>query len=111
MKITTKDKYTVLADDREDVVDFAKHLEFIVPKHYDQKNLIIDLLKYDTLQLEELVNFIKLSNYQRADKKSFVFVNKGINYDFIPDEMVVVPSIQEAIDVVEMEEIERDLGL
>ncbi|TVZ51148.1 ribonuclease Z [Dokdonia sp. Hel_I_53] len=111
MKITSKDKYTILADDRGSVADFATHLEFIVPKHYDQYNLIIDLLKYEDLSLEQLIAFLKLSNYQRADKKSFVIVNKNINYDFIPDEMVVVPTIQEAIDVIEMEEIERDLGL
>ncbi len=110
MKVTEKPNYTILADERDDVRDFAMHLELIVPKYYDQKHLIIDLLKYESLTLEELVQFIKLSNYQRADKKSYVIVNKGINYDLIPDEMIVVPTIQEAQDVIEMEEIERDLG-
>ncbi|WP_339844828.1 ribonuclease Z [uncultured Dokdonia sp.] len=110
MTVTEKSTYTILTDDRTDVRDFALYLENIVPDHYDQKNLVIDLLKYDELTLEDLVQFLKLSNYQRADKKSFVFVNTGINYDVIPDEMIVVPTIEEAGDVIEMEEIERDLG-
>jgi len=28
----------------------------------------------------------------------------------MPDEIVVVPTMQEAYDIIEMEEIERDLG-
>jgi hypothetical protein len=30
--------------------------------------------------------------------------------DEIPDELIIVPTIQEAQDVIGMEEIERDLG-
>ena len=82
--------------------------------HLHKKNYyltrIVDLLKYDTLSLEQLLVFLKLSNLHRANKKSFVFVNTSIDYDLIPDEIIVVPTIQEAEDIISMEEIERDLG-
>ena len=110
MKVTQTDTYTILEDERDDVLDFASYLERIVPEKYDGRNLVIDLLQYTELTLEQLVAFIKLSNNQRADKKSFVFVNTGIDYDLIPDEMIVVPTLQEAEDIIQMEEIERDLG-
>lgn len=110
MKVTKYDAYTVLEDERDRVLDFAAYLERIVPEKYEDGNLIINLLKYENLTLEELVQFIKLSNYQRGGKKSFVFVNTGIDYDLVPDEMLVVPTLQEAADIIEMEEIERDLG-
>lgn len=110
MKVTEKATYTILKDERDDVLDFAQHLERVVPLYYDKLNLVIDLLQYDQLNLEELVAFIKLSNYQRADKKSYVIVNTGIDYDLVPDEMIVVPTLDEAGDIIEMEEIERDLG-
>jgi hypothetical protein len=110
MKVTQTDTYTVLEDERDDVLDFASYLERIVPDKYEDRHLVIDLLKYTALTLEQLVAFIKLSNYQRADKKSFVFVNTDIDYDLIPDEMIVVPTLQEAEDIIQMEEIERDLG-
>lgn len=110
MKVTQKDTYTILEDEHDDVLKFASYLEYVVPEKYEELNLVIDLLKYTELTLEQLVAFIKLSNYQRADKKSFVFVNTGIDYDVIPDEMVVVPTLQEAEDIIQMEEIERDLG-
>jgi hypothetical protein len=37
-------------------------------------------------------------------------VNNAINFDDIPEEMIVVPTLEEARDIIEMEEIERDLG-
>jgi|TARA_R110002051_G_scaffold169498_2_gene240079 hypothetical protein len=110
MQVTVKDTLTILADDHDDVVKFASYLERIVPEKYETHNLVIDLLKYENLTLEQLVAFIKLSNYQRAGKTSYVIVNKGIDYDLIPDEMIVVPTILEAEDIIAMEEIERDLG-
>ncbi|WP_299679665.1 ribonuclease Z [uncultured Dokdonia sp.] len=110
MKVTQKDTYTILEDERDDVLKFASYLEHVVPEKYEDLNLVIDLLQYTELTLEQLVAFIKLSNYQRADKKSFVIVNTGIDYDVIPDEMMVVPTLQEAEDIIQMEEIERDLG-
>lgn len=110
MKVIQKDTYTILEDERQDVLDFASYLERIVPDKYEDHHLVIDLLQYTELTLEQLIAFLKLSNYQRADKKSFVFVNTGINYDLVPDEMVMVPTLQEAEDIIQMEEIERDLG-
>lgn len=110
MKVTEKATYTILEDERDKVRDFALHLENVVPLYYDKKNLVINILKYEKLTLEDLIQFLKLSNYQRADKLSYVIVNKGIDYDLVPDEMIVVPTLDEAGDIIEMEEIERDLG-
>jgi hypothetical protein len=110
MKITTTDTYTTLADERDDVMDFASYLERIVPSAYEDQNLVIDLLKYEALTLEQLIAFLALSNTQREAGKSFVIVNTGIDYDLIPDEMIVVPTLREAEDIIQMEEIERDLG-
>jgi hypothetical protein len=110
MKISVKDNYTILKDDRTNVRAFANYLERIVPEKFEEHNLIIDLLKYDNLELPQLLVFLKLSNYQRSTKHSFVIVNNAIDIDDIPFEMTVVPTLLEAVDIVEMEEIERDLG-
>lgn len=110
MKIDKQESYTILGDERDDVTNFANYLERIVPDKYEDFNLVIDLLKYQKLQLTDLLLFLKLSNYQRSTGHSFVLVNDAINIDDIPEEMVVVPTIVEAGDMVEMEEIERDLG-
>ena len=52
-----------------------------------------------------------MSNKHRGRKKSFVLVTNKVPFDEIPDEICVVPTVQEARDIIEMEEIERDLEL
>lgn len=110
MKIDKFNNYVLLGDERDDVSEFAGYLEYIIPKHYEKNNLVIDLLKYDKLELQQLLLFLKLSTYHRSTKHSFVLVNDAINPDDIPMEMVVVPTLHEAEDIIGMEEIERDLG-
>lgn len=109
MKVIEKDNYKIVRDRKEDVSDFALHLE----KNHDkfkEDNVVIDILKYGTLSLEELLGFLKLSNAHRKGRHSFVIVNDTINIDRVPEELVVVPTLQEAEDIIQMEEIERDLG-
>ena len=72
--------------------------------------LVIDLLKYEKLSLEDLLLFLPVSNEQRAANKSFVIVNKAVHIDRVPEEIMVVPTLGEAKDVIELEEIQRDLG-
>lgn len=110
MKVDKQKNYTVLGDEEHNVKNFASYLEFIVPKAYSNENLIIDLLKYENLELPQLLAFLELSNKQRGNKKSFVLVNKGMSPERIPEELMVVPTLQEAHDVIELEEIQRDLG-
>jgi len=110
MIVTEKENYTLLADEENGIKSFASFLDFIVPKAHSDKNLVIDLLKYDKLTLEELLYFLPISNQQRAAQKSFVIVNKGVHIDGVPEEIMVVPTLGEAKDVIELEEIQRDLG-
>ncbi|MCH9660446.1 MAG: ribonuclease Z [Bacteroidetes bacterium] len=110
MKISAQDKFTVLADDRDDLEGFASYLEHIIPKKFENDHLIIDLLSFDKITLDELLNYLKISTYHRSSKLSFVIVNTAIDVDEVPMEMIVVPTLQEAEDIIEMEEIERDLG-
>ena len=110
MEITNHDNYVILADEQNDISDFASFLEYQIPKKFKGQNVVIDLLKYETLELEELLQFLKVSNLHRKTKQSFVIINNAISPDVIPMEMIVVPTVQEASDIVDMEEIERDLG-
>lgn len=110
MKIINREKYVILADEQDDISDFASFLEYQIPKKFKGQNVVVDLLKYENFGLPELLKFLKVSNLHRKTKHSFVLVNDAINPDVIPMEMIVVPTLQEASDIVDMEEIERDLG-
>ncbi len=110
MKISKHDNFVILEDDRNDVKDFASFLEYIIPKKNEGQNVVLDLLKYETLTLEQLLLFLNVSNNHRANNLSFVIVNISVSPDDLPDELTVVPTIQEAEDLIEMENIERELG-
>ena len=45
------------------------------------------------------------------EKKSFVIIVSDFDFNKVSDKLTVVPTLQEAHDIIEMEEIERDLGL
>ena len=109
MNVIEKDNYKILQDEKDDVKDFISFLKSIHGKFKDD-NLVIDILKYGELQLQELLSFLDLSNDHRKNKKSFVIANDTINIDDVPEELIVVPTLQEAEDIIQMEEIERDLG-
>lgn len=109
MKIVEKELYTIIEDEKDDVKKFASFLKGDGYKDIEDKNLVVDILKYGTLKLPELLAFLPVSNQHRAKNHSFVLVNDTIMIDDVPPELIVVPTLKEAKDVIQMEEIERDL--
>ncbi|MBK5212458.1 MAG: ribonuclease Z [Flavobacteriaceae bacterium] len=110
MKIENHPNFVVLEDEKVDIIDFASFIESQVPSKYKRQNVVLNLLKYNSLELPHLLHFLETSNLHRKTKQSFVIVNDAIDIDEVPFEMIVVPTLQEAEDIIEMEEIERDLG-
>lgn len=110
MKIENHPNFVVLEDEKDDIMDFASFIESQVSDKYKGQNVVLNLLNYEKLDLPQLLQFLKTSNLHRKTKQSFVIVNDALDIDEIPFEMIVVPTLQEAADIVEMEEIERDLG-
>jgi len=74
-------------------------------------HVIINLLSISEITAKDVLKFSQLSKVHRELKKSFVVVTPQVSYDDVPEEFCVVPTIQEAHDIIEMEEIERDLGI
>ena len=110
MKIENKDNYVILADEYNGITDFVSFLEYKIPAKFKGQHVVLNLLDYNALTLEQLLLFMKVSTKHRATKHSFVIVSNTVDTDDIPFELVVVPTLQEGEDIIEMEEIERDLG-
>ncbi len=109
MKITRREDYLIIENTNNTLVDFA---EFITENYseYRNDNVIIDLLDTTEFELKDALLFLEISNIHRAEKKSFVITNSAISIDVIPDELIVVPTLGEAEDIIKMEELERELG-
>ena len=101
---------TIVFQEKTDLQTFLKNLRGAYPR-IRQDHLIINLFSFGALRMGDVLEFLELSNEHRASGKSFVLVSNAVAYDQVPDEMNLVPTLQEARDLIEMEEIERDLDL
>lgn len=109
MKVEEKGHTTILRDTANDPLEFLEKVTAAY-KSYESKNLILDISHAKDIALADLKKFLPLSNAHRKLKKSFVLVTADIDFNAVPAKLVVVPSLLEAHDIIEMEEIERDLG-
>ncbi|VXC41436.1 Ribonuclease Z [Flavobacterium sp. 9AF] len=109
MKVDKKGHTTILKETRGDVKAFIENVSTQYATFKDQ-NLIIDVSHDKNVGIQDIINFKDLATRHLKSKKSFVIVSDNVEFNEIPDELIVVPSILEAHDIIEMEEIERDLG-
>lgn len=100
---------SIITQEKVSVIELVKKLQALYPK-FKNYNIIVALTSLDALTQPEIVEFLDLSNTHKAAKHSFVIVSDKIDLDIVPDQLVVVPTIQEAYDIIEMEDMERDLG-
>ncbi|WP_104735927.1 ribonuclease Z [Hanstruepera ponticola] len=104
-----KDNITIITQEKASIVELVKKLD-VLYNRFKNDNVIVSLTSLKPIALNEIVEFLKISNIHRKAKNSFVIVTDKVNLDEMPDELVVVPTMQEAYDIIEMEEMERDLG-
>ncbi|WP_456421122.1 hypothetical protein [Lutibacter sp.] len=109
MVLTKTKKYTSIKPTQKLVKDFLEEFKIRYPE-FKKEHLIVDFSENFNIKIEELILFLKVSVQHKKNGTSFVLVYDGIDVDEIPDELSVVPTLTEAIDILEMDAIERDLG-
>lgn len=108
MKVDTKGHTTTIKDTQGDLMGFVMKVTHEY-KTFQNENLIIDLTHYADLSVKQINGFLPMSKIHKKAKKSFVIV-ANVDFNSVSDKLVLVPSLLEAHDIIEMEEIERDLG-
>ncbi|MEP2239291.1 MAG: ribonuclease Z [Maribacter sp.] len=109
--IFTKEESLIIVSQEEISIErFLENLD----KKYDKlknDNLVLDLLSFSELTPYNVISFLEIARKHKENEQSFVLVSNKVSYDDVPEEINLVPTLQEARDIVEMEEIERDLGI
>ncbi|HMI07874.1 MAG TPA: hypothetical protein VK528_10040 [Flavobacterium sp.] len=108
MKVETKGHTTIIKDTQGDLVSFVMKVTH-EHKTFEKHNIIIDLGHYKDLSVKQVNSLLPLSKVHKKAKKSFVIV-ANVDFNSVSEKLVLVPTILEAHDIIEMEEIERDLG-
>ena len=99
----------IITQERTSITELVNKLGKLYSR-FRSDNIIINLTSLKRFSTQDIIEFLQVSNLHRRAKHSFVLVTDKINMDDIPDELVIVPTLKEAYDIIEMEEIERDLG-
>lgn len=109
MKVDRKGHTTTIKNTQYNTAEF--YMKFMNEYHsYKSQNLIIDLSPDKKITMADLKLFLDLAKIHKKEKKSLVLVTDVLNLNSIPTQLIVVPTLLEAHDIIEMEEIERDLG-
>lgn len=109
MKVEQKGHTVAIKDTQGDLVNFLMKVTHEY-KSFEKSNIIIDLTQHKAITLKAINSFLPLSKTHKKAKKSFVLVANDADFTNSTDKLTLVPTIQEAHDIIEMEEIERDLG-
>ncbi|WP_396178143.1 ribonuclease Z [Flavobacterium sp.] len=109
MKVTVKGHTTLIKDSTDDLEAFVAKLTHEIHT-FKEQNLIIDLSHYETVDKKQVLLLKPLSVTHKKNKKSFAVVVSATDFNAFSAAFTVVPSVLEAHDIIEMEEIERDLG-
>lgn len=109
MKVEQKGHTSIIKDTQGNFTEFIEKLtnQF---NSYKNQNLILDVTKDENLTIVDLKLAKDLAKKHKKEKKTMVFVAENLDFNKIPNDLLVVPSVLEAHDIIEMEEIERDLG-
>ncbi len=109
MKVDQKGNTVSIKDTQGDLVSFLMKITHQY-KTFEKYNMIMDISHHKNPSIKEINGFLPLAKLHKKNKKSFVIVAQDVDFNSISDKLTVVPSPLEAHDIIEMEEIERDLG-
>ncbi|MEO8254719.1 MAG: ribonuclease Z [Flavobacterium sp.] len=109
MKVTTKGHTIIIKDTEGDITAFLEKVNSQYNSYKDH-NLILDISHDTTVDVKSIKIFSDLCKSHKKAKKSLILVVEGIDFNKVPQSIIVVPTQLEAHDLIEMDEIERDLG-
>lgn len=98
-------EYFLLESNADSLNSIAQEFSSLKEKH-----IVIKLSDNLNISEEILSLFLDKAKALKKNGMSFVLVKTGIDVDDFSEELNIVPTLQEAEDVLEMEAIERDLG-
>ncbi|XRE42065.1 hypothetical protein ACIVBQ_000269 [Tenacibaculum discolor] len=109
MNIVDKTDYTLITSDEKTFSSFLENFdnEYV---NLTGKNLIIVISEEFNASNKNILLFLRYAEQHQNNGTSFVVVSKDVTIDDFPDTFNIVPTLVEAEDVIEMENIQRDLG-
>jgi hypothetical protein len=109
LEIMNKEKNIIVGPKKESLLEFNVNFQKNYP-NFLEKNVIVDLSEVVISKVSEILVFLNTAIAHLENGTSFVVIAQGIDIDSLPDELITAPTMIEALDIIEMDEIGRDLG-
>lgn len=108
MQIKKQDTYTLIKqEEKENFKVFFKSLSSKIDIFKNQ-NLIVNLTA--NTKVKDMLLLTDIAVKKTQENTSFIVVCKAIDIDKIPEIITIAPTLLEANDILEMDEITRELG-
>ena len=108
-ELMTKEKSVICGPKQESLKDFLDNFKLNYPD-FSKKNVIVDLSALKNVTNSEILLFLNTAKLHHKNNTSFVIIAHNVDIDRLPDELVTTPTLIEALDIIELDEIGRDLG-
>jgi hypothetical protein len=109
MQIKEATNYTLISSDEDSFKEFQKSV-FKKINDFDKNHLILQISEELNIDKKDFLLFLKIAEQKKENGTSFVVLNASVNADDFAESLNIVPTLQEAEDILEMETIERELG-
>lgn len=109
MKVTHKENYTLITPETTSFTDFLSNFE---ENHQNlaENHLILQISESLNTTEKDILVFLKYANLHQQNGTSFVVICTNVDIDDFPENFNIVPTLTEAEDVIDMENMQRDLG-
>lgn len=109
MKIENKENYILISSDENSFSDFYKSF-LKKEKEFENKHVILQFSGKINRNKEKFSLLLIYAKKKKENGRSFVIISTSVNMDDFPEYFNIVPTLQEAKDILEMESLERELG-
>ncbi|CAM1357517.1 MULTISPECIES: hypothetical protein [Tenacibaculum] len=109
MNIIQKNNYNLISSNESSFEIFIENFD----ENYTNlkgKHLIVEISPKNNFTEKNILVFLKYADLQQQSGTSFVVICNEVNVDNFPEFFNIVPTLVEAEDIIEMEDIQRDLG-
>ena len=79
-------------------------------KKIEKDHLVVHISEDINISNEDFLLFLNIAKEKKQNGTSFVLIINNIDVEKFPEALNIVPTLQEAKDILEMEAIERELG-
>ena len=109
MIVDKKEKYTLISSNEHSLKAFQNSF-FEKADAFKMAHIVLQTSEEINIENKEFSLFLKIAEQKQEQGTSFVIINTVVHIDMFPEFMNIVPTLQEAEDILEMEAIERSLG-